>query len=267
MALTILVCSDGSERARAALPHARRIADAIGARVLAFQVITGLADETILLERAMQRVAMQAARTRQRLRRAAGSNADDALAAVTHPGEKVHERILAAARDHDAALIVLAARGANIFREAIVGSVSQAVVQSSAVPVLVTGRHVAATDPAAAGPYRLVAVLEGAAPVAAIRASLGPVATSASVRITAVRLVRPGDPPAPDDGATVVASAGAGQASEADAVIGHALGQRADAIAAARAPSLSLRRQLLRRSLATQLIDRSPLPVIITPAS
>lgn len=263
---TILACSDGSERSLAAFPHARRLADAIGARVLAFQVITDLADETILVERALQRAATQAARTRQRLRRAAGTDADDALVAIARPGEKVHSRIIAAAREHDAALIVLGSRGANIFRDAIIGSVSQAVIQDAHVPVLLTGRHTAAPE-AATSPYHIVAALEGDAPGESLAAGLGAWTAGPAVRLSSVRLARPGGEPMPDDGILDLTAPGRGGVSQAEALIAYAVGQHADAIAVARGSSLSLRHRLLRRSLATNLIDRSPLPTIIAPVT
>ena len=60
---------------------------------------------------------------------------------VYSPGEDVAERILLAARDWHADLIVMGTHGRRGFRRMVLGSVAERVLRSSALPVLLVPSH------------------------------------------------------------------------------------------------------------------------------
>jgi nucleotide-binding universal stress UspA family protein len=111
------------------------------------------------------------------------------------------EAILAAAREAGAGLVVMATHGRSGLRRAILGSVADAVVARSPVPVLLVPPHrpVPGDGPPAEGPGRLLVALDGSpeaeaalAPAAALSAGLG-------AQIDLARVVADAEPPATPD--------------------------------------------------------------------
>jgi nucleotide-binding universal stress UspA family protein len=131
----IMLTLDGSELARAAIPHVEALAKAFDAEVVLFEAIPEL--------RGPAAFGIEGERTRDR--RAALSDLSDAKdeiqrAGVTDVTVEVREgdagkTILGAADDLDCDVIVIAGHGRSGVRRAVMGSVAEHVARHSVSPV------------------------------------------------------------------------------------------------------------------------------------
>jgi nucleotide-binding universal stress UspA family protein len=139
----ILLCYDRSAGARRAIETAAELFPGRKAIVLhiwrpiaiaaaAYGAAAPLADfDESNLEKAAKDLADEGAA----LASAAGLDATAGIAESTYEG--TWHAILSAADEHDAALIVLGARGLSTFKSLVLGSVSHGVAQHAHVPVLI----------------------------------------------------------------------------------------------------------------------------------
>jgi nucleotide-binding universal stress UspA family protein len=149
---TILLATDGSPAARAATTEAIRLADEVGARLVAVGVehvavpaygyygygevyLELLAGEHAHVQRVLAEVAHQAEE--------AGVICDT----IARTGDVV-ETICGVAHEHEARVIVVGAHGWNALRRAVFGSVSEGVLHHATCPVLVVrnAEHAALND-------------------------------------------------------------------------------------------------------------------------
>jgi nucleotide-binding universal stress UspA family protein len=139
--LKVLVAFDGSEGAVAALATAADLVRQGSGQLLLLHVMNPLADATgVYAESQREAVDIMVAREREALaERAAalGSVPADVRAEVLERGEDVWRGLLRVAEEWGAELIVIASRRAAGLRGALLGSVTNSVLQHSAVPVLV----------------------------------------------------------------------------------------------------------------------------------
>jgi len=196
----VLVPLDGSERALTALAPAAAFARAAGAAVVLMTAAGPARAPGIEADLALQLGETDALFL---LTGAASASVLEGLPVVRlvakgELAETPADAILTAARDVGADLIVMATHGRSGVRRAILGSVADAVVARSAVPVLLIPPHAPAPRGAqpVPGTARLLVALDGSAaseaalaPAAAASASLG--ASIDLVRVVAGR--RPAD--------------------------------------------------------------------------
>ncbi len=139
----ILLCYDRSDGARNAIEVAGGLFPGRKAVVLhvwspvaviaaAYGGLTPLPDYD---EGALERVAHEVADEGAGLAKAAGLDATGAIAEGTYEG--TWHAIVAAGKQHGAALIAIGARGLSTFQSFVLGSVSHGVAQHARIPVLV----------------------------------------------------------------------------------------------------------------------------------
>jgi len=133
---TIVIGTDGSPGARAAVTHGLELARRLGTRV----IFVFVRPDTWLLGDPyyQHRLSEQLARSRAAL----GPAIDEAEAASVEAEHEVVEgdtsdELIRAARYHDAELIVVGSRGLGALAGAVLGSTSARLVQHSPIPVLV----------------------------------------------------------------------------------------------------------------------------------
>ncbi|ELZ91630.1 putative universal stress protein [Haloferax mucosum ATCC BAA-1512] len=136
---TILVPTDGSDRARTAARHALALADAYGATIHALSVIDagdlGLWTSSDVPVEQVQDGLRDTARTA--VEEIAALSEADSVVCETDVRIGVPAReILAVADDIDADLVVMATHGRTGLEHAILGSTTERVVRLSDVPVL-----------------------------------------------------------------------------------------------------------------------------------
>lgn len=135
----ILVTTDTSQLGHSALPHARALARALGAEVVALSVqpdptagIAGefayapvvLSAEELLEEDRQLRAALEQVAQGMRVRTERAN------------GRSIAETILAVAQDEGARLIVMTTHGRSGLGRVLLGSVAEAVVHGSPIPVM-----------------------------------------------------------------------------------------------------------------------------------
>ncbi len=139
---TIVVATDGSDHAAAALDTALEFARQAGAGLCCVSVDDSFSKEGIDPD------AKAAARTAAARAHEQGIDAE----AVTRVGPAV-DQILAAATDANADLIVVGSRGRGRVSSAILGSVAYGLIRHGSWPILVvTAASVRAEEPSAAAP-------------------------------------------------------------------------------------------------------------------
>ena len=141
----IVVSLDGSEDSEAAVAEARRWARAFGAKVHLAQVVTYPSEiaspylpQTVALNREV--VDDSSRRASEHLQGVAADLRGEGLDVEAHVPEDVHGAagIVKVAKDVGADMIVMATHGRGGLRRALLGSVTDKVVRSTDVPVLVT---------------------------------------------------------------------------------------------------------------------------------
>jgi nucleotide-binding universal stress UspA family protein len=149
----ILLCFDGSLGSRHAIEVAGKLFPGRSATVLHIWTpmsVTAFAYGAMMIpavdESDVQQAAMTVAEEGASLASAAGLVATAEVAEATFEG--TWHAVVDAADTHDAALIVMGARGLSTFRSIVLGSVSHGVVQHAARPVLVVPTPSRAEPPA-----------------------------------------------------------------------------------------------------------------------
>ena len=146
--LTILVAYDGSDPARHAIEEAGRLFPGAAARVLTVWRSVGraagaarvaLPDEVIAqaVRNLDQEAEAGAAKTADEGAAVARKAGLDASPAAERTADSLWTVILSYADEHDAAAIVVGSRGQSAVRSALLGSVSNGVVNNSRRPVVV----------------------------------------------------------------------------------------------------------------------------------
>ena len=142
----ILVPTDGSDTAEAAVEHALDLADQYGAKVHALYVVDtdsmSLSLGAEQLDRIEQGQFSEMEEVRERAERATGYVADRArergLEVVEHiSAGKPHSLIADYIEDNGIDLVVMGSHGRSGIRRALLGSVTERTLRSTHVPVLV----------------------------------------------------------------------------------------------------------------------------------
>lgn len=279
---SILVTTDGSQLSRSVLPHAARLAAACGARVVLARVVNPSAD----LARGAAGEASIAALSREwqaeleSILRSAGAEGE-ALVALQQRGEDAPGAIIRVAAEQGAALIAMHSRGSGALRHALLGSVAMGVLGHWAGPLLLTGEH--AVAPAGEGSYRVVVTSDGSPASLDVVPALEPFLASQRIAVSLIRVCeprsgRPG-PEAEQEAClhqleSLREQLPAGIACDcrcpaatyeqpvAAAIIEAASAASADAIAMSTHGHGALR-HLLAGSVALDVLERSPIPVIL----
>lgn len=137
---TILVAVDQSENAKRALKEAIWLAKSMDARLLAVHVVPpppvaeGIAPTT--LERLEKAYVSMGAKILTDLAWEASIKHGFKIETLLETGD-AREKILAAAKENSADMIVIGSRGMGRLGRFLLGSVSQSVVQNAKIPVLV----------------------------------------------------------------------------------------------------------------------------------
>lgn len=133
----ILVATDGSTTARRASDHASELARQFGAALHAVYVIetrTGYDNAIVDPDVVRRNFREEGEEALAAIEERAGSE----LAVTTAIREGIpHEELLAYADEHDIDLVVMGSKGRSAFKTRLLGSVTEAVLHSGAVPVLV----------------------------------------------------------------------------------------------------------------------------------
>lgn len=151
--MTILVTTDGSPHSLRAIPHAVRLAAAVGQDVHLFRVLEP-SDAPA--------VSHSGPGIDEDIRRLTTEAGVRAVASIGHrePAERASGAILRLAEEHDASLIVMATRGAGFVRRALIGGVATGVLSKSTRPVMLIGPRVPAPNPDY-GLYRVLVTTDG----------------------------------------------------------------------------------------------------------
>jgi nucleotide-binding universal stress UspA family protein len=267
----VLATTDGSEHSYRILPHAAQLADALGTRLALLSVVD----------------AKEQAQADSELRETLSRHgiAGEALTTVTNEGEHVAGAILRVATETDAAVIALDSRGHGAFRHILHGSVAHDLLRQSDRPLLVSGPNVGDAS-AAAGPYRIVITNDGSPASEAVLHALAPLLTPGRFELTLLR-IHEHAPGGQDESAALAACEaelaqvrrllpeslsvttlvrtiplGAGVDT---AIIEKARELGAQAIALS-THGVSAREHVVMGSLATLLLGRSTLPLILARA-
>ena len=282
--MKILICTDGSAGSRSILPHAGRLASALGAEIVLTRVIDPRVDAASevapKLEDAVARVK---ARWEEELR---GVLSDagiqgEVLIAPRDWGKGIADAIHAAADKTGAAAVAITSRGAGKVRRALFGSVAMGVIQRADLPVMTLAKDDAPVR-AADGPYNLVITTDCSADSRSIFPGLKDLLAAGSVKVTllsiatmepketeeeAIARVRPEVEalltrlPAGVE-ATVVVEATPANSDVALCIVEAAKTAGADAIASS-THGHSARRHVVAGSVALGVVEKSGLPVIL----
>lgn len=188
--MNILVTTDGSERSLCILPHAARLAAALGAQVHLARVLDPRADAAgVVAERLAAAVAAVRADWEADLRAAlerAGIEGDVHVI-ERRWGEDVPRAIHRAADDLGAALLAIHTRGAGAIRHAVLGSVAMGVVAAADLPVMTLAGCPPA--PVGAGPYHLLVTTDGSPDSRSVLPAIAPLLVPGRVRVTLAEVV------------------------------------------------------------------------------
>jgi nucleotide-binding universal stress UspA family protein len=135
----ILVPTDGSAAAERAIDHAVDIAETYGARIHAVYVVDAGSYSTL---EAGSQVVMEALEDEgeQAVERVRAAAADHGVEVVTDVvAGSAHSSLLQYAEDNGVDLVVMGTHGRRGLNRYLLGSVTERVVRSSAVPVLTVG--------------------------------------------------------------------------------------------------------------------------------
>lgn len=187
--MKVLVMTEGSPHSLTALPHAARLAEALGAELILARVLDPRLDcADVLTLELHDAVRVVSDRWTEELSATAASHSERsrAIVAIRGRGEEIRDSILRLAADERADVLAMSSRGSGVARHALLGSVALGVLGRCRVPVLVTGKHAVSHD--AVDPYRLVVTTDGSvdserAVDAAVR-----LAEDSNVRVTLLRI-------------------------------------------------------------------------------
>jgi nucleotide-binding universal stress UspA family protein len=265
----VLATTDGSAHSHRVLPHAALLADALAARVALLQVFES-GEDAAEVETALRS-------TLTRLAIGGDTVAEKAIA-----GEKVSAAILRVARDIDATVLALDSRGHGALRHVLHGSVMHDILRETDRLLLVSGPN-ADPPPPEAAPYRVLVANDGSPAAEAILRALAPLLPPKAFEVTLLR-VHEHEPTGHDDAAAMAAcerelaqARGLLPASLAvspvvreiprgagvdTAIIEKALEVNAQAIAIS-THGISARNHVLMGNVATTMLGRSPLPLLL----
>lgn len=281
--MKFIVCTDGSERSIGIIPHAARLANAIGAEIVLSRVLDPRTDAADVVKPNLdEAVAEVQTAWEQNLRDILASHGVQGSVVVPHRewGKDVADAIHKAADEQGAALVAMTSRGTGALRHAVLGSVALDVITRADLPVMTAGGTV--EPPRSEGDYHLVVTSDGSPDSRSVFAGLAAIVAPGKVRVTLLEVLeqRPTEPnePAEDRCRAYLQSllsrlpAGVTSAVEvrsvppgagidtAISVAAKELG--ADAIAMATHGS-SARRHLVAGSTALNVVANGTVPVIL----
>lgn len=285
--MTVVVSTDGSERSYHALPHAARLAEAMGEPLCLVRVLDPRVDAASeLVPHLREAVRRVVARWIDELQAVLDTNgiAGEVLVPVRVHGEEVHDAIIASAAEREASVIAIDTRGGGALRHALLGSVAMGVIGHTTIPVLLTGPAIEA--PVIGDPYHFFVTDDGSPAAEAIIPAVAPLLAAAGGRVTLYRhyIPRPGDLGEEVEidaaherlralaegfprglGLDIQVERGDAPGGIATRVIERATASGATAIALA-SHGHSARYHLLAGSVALDIVNRSHLPVLMSSA-
>ena len=188
--MNILVCTDGSTGSLAILPHAARLARALGARIVLSRVLDPRVDAgdtvTPRLEDAVARVKDEWSDwLRQTLAREGIEG--EVLIPEREWGKEIADAISDAAEETSAAIVAVSSRGAGAIRHALFGSVALGIISRADLPVLtLAGSH---PTKAGAGTYHIVITSDGSPDSRSIFGGLENLLVPGKTRVTLLEVV------------------------------------------------------------------------------
>jgi nucleotide-binding universal stress UspA family protein len=264
----VLVTTDGSAHSHRVLPHAALLASALGTRVALLDVLEGedAARLEIDLHGTLSRLGIDG----------------DVLVRSAHHDEGVAAAILRIATETDAVVLALDSRGHGALRHVLHGSVALDLLRDANLPLLVSGPNLE-PPPVRADPYRIVITNDGSPASDAVLHALSPLLVPGRFEVTLLR-IHEHEPGGHDDAAAMAACerdlAQARQLLPASlrvtalvreiprmagvdtAIIEKAMEINAQAIAMS-THGVSASRHVVIGSMATTMLGRSPLPLIL----
>ncbi len=283
--MNILVTTDGSERSLDVLPHAGRFAAQLGCTTVLLRVLNPLTDVAgefgTDFEGACARIASAWQDELTVLLRRFEIAGEPLVGRLQH-GEDVHDAILRIASQREAAMVAMHSRGSGALRHALLGSVALGVLGRIDVPLFVTGGN--AGPPRTGEGYHIVATSDGSPASAGILAALSPILRGAAANVSLLRVCEPRSGRASPEAEIETATAQlksllpllppevAGEVccrvchhdeDVASAIVEGARELGADAIALSTQGESALR-HLIAGSVALTVLERSPLPVILS---
>ena len=183
----VLLPLDGSQLAEAALPVARRIAQAFHARLLLLHVIERKAPPTIHGETLLTEVAAAEAYLQERATTLREQQIETDIHVHTVPLGDVARSIADHAEEERADLIILCTHGPAGWRDLVAGGIAQQALQLGTVPLLLVHATGPGQEAAEFRPEDILAPLDGSA---AAEAALPPAAALARAFQARLHLVR-----------------------------------------------------------------------------
>jgi nucleotide-binding universal stress UspA family protein len=281
----VVVATDGSAHSHRVLPHASLLAQALGSRLLLLRIIDPKSDvhyqhgesHDAALAHARERSSAELTSTLSRLGLYGAVGVTE-----RREGEKTSRALLRACEEAGASLVAMDSRGHGALRHVLHGSVTMEFMGAASLPVMLTGPNLEGAM-ANHAPYRILLTSDGSPASRAATEGLAPLLDGGPFQVTLMR-VHEHAPGGADDKAqldqcskqlealrmllpsslaveTFVREIPRGAGIDT-AIIERALGTGAHAIALS-THGVSARRHLLMGSVATTLLGRSPLPLIL----
>lgn len=188
--MKILVTTDGSPRSLEIVPHAAKLAAALGAEIVLTRVLDPRVDAASevapKLEDAVGRVEAQ---WRSAMEKALADAGVPGSVAIPHRewGKEVAEAIHLEADRQRAVAVAISSRGGGAIRHALLGSVAMGVIQRADLPVLTLGRSHPVSK--TSGPYHLVILSDGSPDSRSIFAGLAKLLVPGKVKVTLLEVV------------------------------------------------------------------------------
>lgn len=183
--MKFIVCTDGSERSMAIIPHAARLAQAVGAEIVLSRVLDPRADAASVVNAKLEdAVAEVQAAWEQDLRDRLTSQGVSGSVVVPQRewGKDVADAIHRAADEQGAGLIAMTSRGTGAVRHALLGSVAMGVISKADLPVMTAGGAV--EPPRSGGEYHLVITSDASPDSRSVFGGLAPFLIPGKVRVT-----------------------------------------------------------------------------------
>jgi len=280
----VIVSTDGSVTSRRVLPHAALLAAAAGSPLLLLQVLLpqdierepGEAPE-VALERARARIEAELRHVLER-----DGLEGEACVEVLGRDEKVAARLRRAVEERRAGVLALASQGHSMLRHVLHGSVALDVLSAPGVLLMMSGPRIEL--PSAHGlPYRVLATSDGSPASETVLKALAPVLAPGRFHVTLMRVHE--REPLPQEDALRLAECEQSLRRLRDllpadvdvdvfvreiprgggidtAIIEKAMELDAHAIAMS-THGVTARRHVLMGSVATTMLGRSPLPLLL----
>jgi nucleotide-binding universal stress UspA family protein len=189
--MKFLLCTDGSAGSRSILPHAGRLARALGAEIVLARVLDPRVDAASeVAPRLEDAVARVQAGWEDELRKGlAEANLDgEVMVPQRLWGKEIADAIDTAAEDTAAALIGITSRGSGKVRHALFGSVALGVLERANRPVMTLAKDDAPVHEGSA-PYHLVVTSDGSPDSRSIFAGLDGLLAPGKVKVTLLEVV------------------------------------------------------------------------------